>query len=121
MPVTVETLRASSYQNAMMSQGTVTLEDFVPDVAGRDILIVEDIVDSGNTIRELVKHLAAYEPSSVAVTALLSKPDSHKNRIQLDYVGREIGPDFVVGYGLDFAGHGRGLDAIWIVNEESDT
>lgn len=118
VPVTVEALRASSYRDAMTSSGTVTLEDIVPDLSGRDVLIVEDIVDSGNTMVELVKHLAGYEPSSVALTALLSKPEIHQGRVQIDYVGREIAPDFVVGYGLDYAGHGRNLNGIWIVEQE---
>ena len=118
IPVTVETIRASSYRDAMTSNGTVTLEDVVPDLYGRDVLIVEDIVDSGNTIEELVKHLAGYEPASIALTALLSKPEVHQGRVQIDYLGREIAPDFVVGYGLDYAGHGRNLNGIWIVEQE---
>ena len=118
VPVTVETLRASSYRDAMTSTGTVTVEDLVPDLTGRDVLIVEDIIDSGNTMSELIKHIASYEPASVGIAALLSKPEIHQGRIQIDYVGREIAPDFVVGYGLDYAGHGRNLNGIWIVEEE---
>lgn len=118
MPVTVEVLRASSYRDRMSSSGTVTLDEVVPDITGRHVLIVEDIVDSGTTMRELIKHLGSYEPASLSVAALLSKPDLHQGRIQIDYVGREIAPDFVVGYGLDYAGHGRNLDAIWIVDEQ---
>jgi hypoxanthine phosphoribosyltransferase len=117
MAVTVEVVRASSYRDQMSSSGTVTLDDVVPDITGRHVLIVEDIVDSGTTMRELIKHLSSYEPASLNVAALLSKPDLHQGRIQIDYVGREIAPDFVVGYGLDYAGHGRNLDAIWIVDE----
>jgi len=121
LTVTVETLRASSYGNAMRSEGTVTLEDFVPDIEGRHVIIVEDIIDSGSTMRELIKHLSSYEPASVSVASLLSKPDLHQGRIQIDYVGREIAPDFVVGYGLDYAGQGRHLDAIWVVDDNPDT
>lgn len=115
VPVTVETLRASSYRNAMQSNGLVDVEDFLPDVSGRHVLIVEDIVDTGHTLRELVKRLSVLAPASVAVASLLSKPDEHRREVQIDYVGREIGREFVVGYGLDYAGHGRNLDAIWVV------
>lgn len=119
MPVTVEVLRAASYRDQMSSSGTVTLDDVVPDIVGRHVLIVEDIVDSGTTMRELIKHFSSYEPASLNVVALLSKPELHQGRIQIDYVGREIAPDFVVGYGMDYAGQGRNLDSIWIVDESN--
>lgn len=121
IPVTIETLRASSYREAMASSGAVVLEDILPDVRGRHVLVVEDIIDTGHTMRELVKHLSTLEPSSVAIATLLSKPDVHKGTIDIDYIGRDIGPDFVVGYGMDYAGYGRHLDAIWVVDEASDT
>lgn len=121
MPVTLEVLRASSYRDAMSSTGTVVVEDAVPDVVGRHVIVVEDIIDSGTTMRELIKHLGSYGPASISVAALLSKPDVHQGSIQIDYVGREIARDFVVGYGMDYAGHGRHLDAIWIVDEALDT
>nr|MCU0331397.1 hypoxanthine phosphoribosyltransferase [Candidatus Kapabacteria bacterium] len=85
----------------------------------RNVLIVEDIVDTGLTIEYLVKELGAASPASITVAALLSKPDVHKDRVIVDYVGRSIGPDFVVGYGLDYAGYGRELDAIWILDDDN--
>ena len=121
MPVTIEPLRASSYLDAMNSSGTVTIEDVVLDIGSRDVIIVEDIIDTGNTVKELIKHFAGYEPTSVSVAALLSKPDLHNYRIQIDYVGREIAPDFVVGYGMDYAGIGRNLDGVWIMESDDDT
>lgn len=121
VPLTVDTLRASSYRAAMRSSGTVDVEDIMPDIGGKHVLIVEDIVDSGNTLRELIKRLATYEPASLAVAALLSKPDEHRREVQIDYVGKEIGREFVVGYGLDYAGYGRHLDAIWVVNDLADS
>jgi hypoxanthine phosphoribosyltransferase len=119
--VKLETLRASSYRQAMKSNGSVDLEDVVPDVRGEHVLIVEDIVDSGNTIRELVKRLSHFEPASVGVVSFLSKPDVHGRDIQLDFVGREIGPDFVVGYGLDYAGYGRQYPGVWVVCDDNTT
>ncbi len=120
VPITVETLRASSYREAMRTSGTVNLEDVVPDIEGRNVIIIEDIIDSGNTIRELIKRLGSYQPASVAVAALLSKPEEHGREIQIDYLGREIGSEFVVGYGLDYAGYGRQYDSIWVVTEDGD-
>jgi hypoxanthine phosphoribosyltransferase len=121
MPVTIEAIRTSSYGDKMRSPGTVNVEDVVLDIEGRDVIIVEDIIDTGTTMQELIKHLGSYAPASVSVAALLSKPDLHDYRIQIDYVGREIAPDFVVGYGMDYAGMGRNLDGIWIVDTEDDT
>jgi hypoxanthine phosphoribosyltransferase len=120
-PVALETLRASSYREAMRSGGTVDVEDVFPDVYGRHVLIVEDIIDSGNTIRELVKRLGSRAPASIAVAALLSKPEEHGRDMQIDYLGREIGPEFVVGYGLDYAGYGRQFGGIWIVMDDVDS
>lgn len=120
IPLTVETLRASSYREAMRSSGTVDVEDIMPDVSDKHVLIVEDIIDSGNTIRELIKRLGSYCPASIGVASLLSKPNEHGRELQIDYVGKEIGRDFVVGYGLDYAGHGRQHAGIWIVCPTND-
>lgn len=118
VPCVVETVRVSSYGASLTSSGTLELEQALPNVADRNVLIVEDIVDTGLTIEYLVKELGAASPASITVAALLSKPDVHKDRVIVDYVGRSIGPDFVVGYGLDYAGYGRELDAIWILDDD---
>lgn len=119
VPCVVETVRVSSYGASMTSSGTLELEHALPNVVNRNVLIVEDIVDTGLTIEYLVKELGAASPASITVAALLSKPDVHKDRVIVDYVGRSIGPDFVVGYGLDYAGYGRELDAIWILDDDN--
>jgi len=121
VPVTVETLRAASYFTNMHSSGTVDIDDNVLDIEGRNVIIVEDIIDSGLTMVELVKHLSSYQPSSVSIAALLSKPEAHRDRVQIDYVGQEIPPYFVVGYGLDYAHHGRHLSGIWKAADEQAT
>jgi len=118
VPCVVETVRASSYGARTSSSGIMELESAMPSVEGRNVLIIEDIVDSGLTIECLVKELSSALPSSITVAAFLSKPDVHGNRVQIDYVGRTIAPDFVVGYGMDYAGYGRELDAIWVVENE---
>ena len=113
--VQLEFLRASSYGSALSSSGTVTLESNSPleIVCGRDVIIIEDIADSGVTIRALCNRIQQFGPRSLAVAALLSKPSVHKGTIQLDYVGIEIEPVFVVGYGLDYNELGRNLPDIY--------
>ncbi|MDZ4746126.1 MAG: hypoxanthine phosphoribosyltransferase [bacterium] len=118
VPCKIETLRAASYNTGMMSQGVIDVEDVFPDLSNRNVLIVEDIIDTGTTIVELIKQIGLLQPASVTVSALLSKPSMHKERLLIDYVGLEIGADFVVGYGMDYAGYGRELDSIWIVEDD---
>jgi hypoxanthine phosphoribosyltransferase len=101
----------------MTSSGTVVVNSSLPELAGRHVIIVEDIVDSGLTIERLAADVRVSGAQSVAIATLLSKPDVHKHRVALDYVGREIGSEFVVGYGLDYAEYGRELDAIWVVDD----
>jgi hypoxanthine phosphoribosyltransferase len=121
VPCTVEFLRASSYKNSIKTGGTVDIEEWIPDVTDRDVIIIEDIVDTGTTVRELIKHLGSYYPKSVSIAAILSKPEVHEDQIVIDYKGIDIPADFVVGYGMDYAGQGRQLDSIWVVDEYNDT
>lgn len=117
IPVRMEFTRASSYGTGMQSSGSIVLEGLFTDVTERNVVIIEDIVDSGTTITELRKHLAALQPKSLTVAALLSKPAMHRETVTIDYLGRAIGPEFVVGYGLDYAEYGRHLDGIWVLDE----
>jgi hypoxanthine phosphoribosyltransferase len=106
----------SSYAK-MQSSGEVKLTmDLTMPVQGKHILLVEDIVDTGNTMNYLVKSLQAREPKSITTASLLFKPAALKTQCQLDYVGFEIGNDFVVGYGLDYDGKYRNLPHIALVN-----
>lgn len=82
-------------------------------IRGRHIIIVEDIVDSGNTIRYLLQQLEAEDPKSVSIATLLFKPDALRHSIDIDYVGFRIPNEFVVGYGLDYDGFGRNLPDIY--------
>ncbi len=120
VPVTVEFTKASSYGKAMTSSGALSIEGLFTEVADRNVMVIEDIVDTGTTIRELIKHLSGLQPKSVTIAALLSKPTMHiETPTAIDYVGREIAPDFVVGYGMDYAGQGRQLDAIWVATDDA--
>jgi len=116
-PSTMEFMAVSSYGSATTSSGVVRiLKDLDRDVAGRDILIVEDIIDSGLTLSWLLKNLQARNPASVEVVALLRKPDAVKVQVPVKYVGFDIPNEFVVGYGLDYAERYRDLPYIGRLN-----
>jgi hypoxanthine phosphoribosyltransferase len=86
-------------------------------VKGRNVIVVEDIVDSGVTMAQFMKDIKSLNPESVALMTLLFKPDSLRENVKVDYVGKAIENRFVVGYGLDYDGLGRNLDAIYVVKE----
>jgi hypoxanthine phosphoribosyltransferase len=80
---------------------------------GRDVLIVEDIIDSGNTITSLINMVKTHNPKTTKLTALLSKPMMHQHEMSIDYLGFEIPDKFVIGYGLDYNHQGRNLNSIY--------
>ena len=100
---TVEFMAVSSYGAATTSSGVVRiLKDLDRDIAGQHVLVVEDVIDSGLTLSWLIRNLSARQPASIAVCALLRKPEAAKAAaVPVAYVGFDIGNDFVVGYGLD--------------------
>ena len=110
----VDFLKLSSYGDAKISSGNVRLlKDLNCQVTGRDIIIVEDIVDSGLSMQYIRDLILRQNPTSFKVVTLLYKPASIKSNIQLDYVGFTIDPEFVIGYGLDYAQRVRNLKAIY--------
>ena len=112
--VVADFIQVSSYGATTESSGTVTLtKDVTVDIAGKDVYVVEDIVDTGLTLADVVALLKARHPRTVQVVALLSKPSRRKVEVALDFVGLEIEDRFVVGYGLDFAERYRNLPEIW--------
>ncbi|MCA9297862.1 MAG: hypoxanthine phosphoribosyltransferase, partial [Phycisphaerales bacterium] len=113
LPVEFDFMAVSSYGNATKSSGVVRIvKDLDLDLTGRDVLIVEDIIDSGLTLAYLRKNLMARNPASVEVCALLVREGLQKTDLDLRYVGFSIPPDFVVGYGLDVAEKYRNLPYI---------
>lgn len=110
MPVQLEFMAVSSYGSATSSSGVVRiLKDLDRDIAGKHVLIVEDIIDSGLTLSWLLKNLSSREPASLEVCTLLRKPDAVKVAVPVRYVGFDIPNEFVVGYGLDYAERYRDL------------
>jgi hypoxanthine phosphoribosyltransferase len=119
VPVQLEFMAVSSYGSATSSSGVVRiLKDLDRDIAGRDVLIVEDIIDSGLTLSWLRKNLMARNPSSLQVCTLLRKPDAIRVDVPVRYVGFDIPNEFVVGYGLDFAERYRDLPYIGTLKPE---
>jgi len=117
--VAVDFMGTSSYGVSTQSSGEVRItKDLEQSVAGRHILLVEDIVDTGLTLRYLVDTLRARQPASVKVCALLDKPARRRVRIGLDYYGFIIPNAFVVGYGLDYQEKYRGLPYVGVLDAE---
>lgn len=113
----VDFMAVSSYGKGSSSSGAVQiLKDLDRPIEGQHVLIVEDIVDTGLTLRYLMENLKARNPASLKICALLDKPDRRKVEIEADYVGFRIPDRFVVGYGLDYAECYRGLPYIGVLN-----
>jgi len=109
-PTEMEFMAVSSYGSRASSSGIVRiLKDLDRDITGRDVLVVEDIVDSGLTLSWLLRNLAGRKPASLEVVALLRKPDAIRIDVPIRYVGFDIANEFVVGYGLDYAERYRDL------------
>lgn len=120
IPAAVDFMAVSSYGTATTSSGVVRiLKDLDTEIEGQDVLVVEDIVDSGLTLDYLLKNLRSRRPASVEVLSLLTKPSRREVDLPIRYVGFEVPDVFVVGYGLDFAEHYRGLGDIVTLKPEA--
>ena len=116
IPVEVDFMAVASYGSATDSSGVVRiLKDLDAAIEGRDVLIVEDIVDSGLTLQYLLRNLGSRNPRSLEVCALLTKPSRRKVELPTRYVGFEIADRFVVGYGLDYAEQYRNLPFVAVL------
>ncbi len=114
LPVEVDFMAVSSYGAATKTSGVVRIvKDLDVDLVGRDVLVIEDVVDSGLTLNYLRQYLGARSPASLEVCALLLKEGEQRVEQDLKYVGFSIGPAFVVGYGLDVSERYRNLDGIY--------
>lgn len=117
IPAKIDFMAVSSYGSGVKTSGVVKiLKDLDQDLNGYDVLIVEDILDSGMTLSYLVELLKSRNPASVAICSLLDKPERHKVEIELKYKGFTIPDEFVVGYGLDYAEKYRNLPFVGILD-----
>ena len=119
LPLEVDFLSAASYGAGTESSGLVDIRlDVGQDIRGRDVILVEDILDSGNTLSKLMRELAARGPASLRLCVLLDKPERRTQPVRGDYVGFTIPDAFVVGYGLDYDERYRNLPYIGILKPE---
>ena len=109
----IDFIKLSSYKGQNTSGTVRLLKDISADITNRDVIIVEDIIDSGLTVEFLVKRLKGASPRSISIVTLLFKPDVAKLSLPIDIIGFEIAPDFVVGYGLDYDQDYRYLPEIY--------
>lgn len=117
LPLKLEFISLSSYGDSTNSSGNVRLEmDITANIEGKNVIIVEDIVDTGLTIKTLMDLLSVRKPKTVKLASLLFKPSKTKHKVKIDYLGFEIEDKFVIGYGLDYAGRYRELPYIGILN-----
>ena len=119
VPCEIDFMAISSYGAATDSSGVVRiLKDLELNIRDRDVLVVEDVIDSGLTLSYLMRNLGAREPASLEVCALLTKPGRREIEVPVRYVGFEIPNRFVIGYGLDFAERYRNLPYVGVLNED---
>jgi len=119
VPVQIDFVAITSYGSSARSSGAVRiLKDLDESIAGRHVLVVEDIVDSGLTLNYLAANLAARAPASLKICTLLNKPTRRVVPVSVAYSGFDIPDEFVVGYGLDYAGRHRNLPYIMILRRE---
>jgi hypoxanthine phosphoribosyltransferase len=119
VPCEIDFMAISSYGASTDSSGVVRiLKDLDINIEGRDVLVVEDIIDSGLTLSYLIRNLEAREPASLEVCALMTKPERREIDVPVRYVGFEIPNRFVIGYGLDFAERYRNLPYVGVLTQE---
>ncbi len=119
IPCKMDFMAVSSYGNSTETSGVVRiLKDLDFDIQGKDVLIVEDIIDSGVTLKYLMKYLKARKPNSLEIICLLNKPDRRTVDIDVKYLGYDVPDYFLVGFGLDFAEKYRNLPYVGILKEE---
>lgn len=119
VPVTLDFMSVSSYGSDTKSSGVIKIaKDLDESILSRDVLVIEDIVDSGNTLSYLLEMLNNRKPNSLKLCTLLDKPERRRKQVKVDYTGFEIPDEFVVGYGLDYAQKYRNLPYVGVVKFE---
>lgn len=117
IPAEISFIKLASYEGTASTGSVKELVGLSEDIAGRTVIIVEDIVDTGSTMQKLVADLETRSPESIHICTLLLKPEKLKVPLNVEYVALEIPNDFIVGYGLDYDGYGRNLRDIYTVVE----
>lgn len=119
LPIRVALIQASSYRGAVTSPGELKVQsELVPELRGRHVLLLDDILDTGRTLAHLVRHLRGLEPASLRTAVLLRKRGRQEVEMEPDYCGFDIPDKFVVGYGLDFNDEYRNLPYLGVLPED---
>ncbi|MBR6851370.1 MAG: hypoxanthine phosphoribosyltransferase [Lachnospiraceae bacterium] len=119
VPVTIDFITVSSYGNGKTSTGKVSIiRDLTEGIQARDVLVIEDIVDTGRTLSYLMEMLKERKPASIKLCTLLDKPSRRTHPVDVEYVGFEVPDEFIVGWGLDYAQNYRNLPYIGILGDE---
>lgn len=123
VPVTMDFMSVSSYGDKTVSSGQITVKkDLEDSIEGRDVIVVEDIIDSGRTLSYLLQDLSRRKPASLALCTMLDKPDRRTHEVSVDYTAFEVPDVFVVGFGLDYAQKYRNLPYVGqVVSEDGGT
>ena len=120
VPVTIDFIQASSYGSSTVSSGVINIKKKLDEsIEGKDVIVIEDIIDSGNTLSKLVPYLQEMMPASLRVCTLLDKPERREVDVRVDYNGFNIPDEFVVGYGLDYDQQYRNLPYIGVLSLDS--
>ncbi|WP_425269359.1 hypoxanthine phosphoribosyltransferase [Leptospira andrefontaineae] len=118
IPIELDFIQARSYIGTESSGNVELIKDLDSEIAGRDVLIVEDIVDTGRTLKFLISHILSKKPNSLEIASLLFKEGGEEVGYPIKYVGWNIGKEFVIGYGLDYDGKFRNLPGVFLYSEE---
>jgi len=110
-------LKLASYQGTTSSGNVKRLIGINENIEGKIVVILEDIIDTGNTLDNIIKQLKGYEPAEIKTATLLHKPDAYKKDLPIDYIGFNIPNEFIIGYGLDYDGFGRNLKDIYTITK----
>ncbi|MBD5199711.1 MAG: hypoxanthine phosphoribosyltransferase [Bacteroides sp.] len=118
MDAEITFIRLKSYQGTETSGKVKEIVGLSEDIKGRNVIIIEDIVDTGHTLAKLVTDLQQKEPARLKIATLLFKPEAERNGVKPDYVGFSIDPRFIIGYGLDLDGMARNLEDIYVLKQD---
>jgi len=113
VPIQIQFVKLKSYEDTSSRGEVAHLLKLQSSLAGRHVLVIEDIIDTGLTLEVFSEELRKQDPLSIKICTLLSKPEVHNDIINIDFVGQEIGPEFVIGYGLDINGEARQMPHIY--------
>lgn len=113
IPCQITFLKLASYQGTTSSGSVKRLIGINENIENKTVVILEDIIDTGTTLENIIKQLKGYEPADIKIASLLLKPEVYNKQINIDYIGFEIPNEFIVGYGLDYDGYGRNLSDIY--------